>query len=150
MQARTTTTTNRINSTKPVNINISFTINPKNVLNQAAREDSSKKNGNGGLRKFRDAAHARSLVKAPTPDLISTERPMEMMIQESKTYRNRKRNSVDEAHLHRVGRGVEESEEIIKLAETAFVKKSAGKVKRKSDFSGKKTHNKTASKMSAF
>lgn len=26
----------RINTSKPVNINISFTINPKNVLNQAA------------------------------------------------------------------------------------------------------------------
>lgn len=26
--------TNRTNSSKPVNINISFTINPKNILNQ--------------------------------------------------------------------------------------------------------------------
>ncbi len=75
--------TNRTAGSKPVNINISFTINPKNILNQQNFDvdkynlhlQSQLKN-----KKISGALQVQSLDKQPnnqkskTPDLVNTER----------------------------------------------------------------------------
>ena len=95
---------------------------------------------------MRDKAQVRSLVQAYTPDVHSARR-YEELTSHVKSLRNRKKSLLDESH--QLGRNYEEaSQEIRRLANTTFVKSTASKDKKKSDFSGKKTHAKTTSKMS--